>query len=318
MEKEKLMQSIRELAKQKNAVIFAHYYTRPEIQEIADFIGDSLALAQQATRVQADILIMCGVHFMGETMKILCPDKKVLVPDMNAGCSLADSCKAQDLSAFIQSQKELNKGQKPLVVSYVNTTAEVKAVTDIVVTSSNAKHIVDQLPTDQPIIFGPDKNLGAYINSVTGREMILWDGGCHVHGRFDKNALEHLKNENPGVEVLAHPECKAEILALSDVIGSTKALLDHVIKSSSTRFIIATESGIIHEMEKACPDKEFIPLPSKNENGIACACNECEYMRMNTLENVYACLRDEQPEMIVDEEIASKATSSIYRMLEMS
>ena len=318
MEKEQLMQSIRELAKQKNAVIFAHYYTRPEIQEIADFIGDSLALAQQATRVQADILMMCGVHFMGETMKILCPDKKVLVPDMNAGCSLADSCKAQDLSAFIQSQKELNKGQKPLVVSYVNTTAEVKAVTDIVVTSSNAKHIVDQLPTDQPIIFGPDKNLGAYINSVTGREMILWDGGCHVHGRFDKNALEQLKKENPGVEVLAHPECKAEILALSDVIGSTKALLDHVIKSSSTRFIIATESGIIHEMEKACPDKEFIPLPSKNENGIACACNECEYMRMNTLENVYACLRDEQPEMIVDEEIASKAISSIHRMLEMS
>ena len=318
MEKEQLMQSIRELAKQKNAVIFAHYYTRPEIQEIADFIGDSLALAQQATRVQADILIMCGVHFMGETMKILCPDKKVLVPDMNAGCSLADSCKAQDLSAFIQSQKELNKGQKPLVVSYVNTTAEVKAVTDIVVTSSNAKHIVDQLPTDQPIIFGPDKNLGAYINSVTGREMILWDGGCHVHGRFDKNALEQLKKENPGVEVLAHPECKAEILALSDVIGSTKALLDHVIKSSSTRFIIATESGIIHEMEKACPDKEFIPLPSKNENGIACACNECEYMRMNTLENVYACLRDEQPEMIVDEEITSKAISSIHRMLEMS
>ena len=318
MEKEQLMQSIRELAKQKNAVIFAHYYTRPEIQEIADFIGDSLALAQQATRVQADILIMCGVHFMGETMKILCPDKKVLVPDMNAGCSLADSCKAQDLSAFIQSQKELNRGQKPLVVSYVNTTAEVKAVTDIVVTSSNAKHIVDQLPTYQPIIFGPDKNLGAYINSVTGREMILWDGGCHVHGRFDKNALEQLKKENPGVEVLAHPECKAEILALSDVIGSTKALLDHVIKSSSTRFIIATESGIIHEMKKACPDKEFIPLPSKNENGIACACNECEYMRMNTLENVYACLRDEQPEMIVDEEIASKAISSIHRMLEMS
>ena len=318
MEKEQLMQSIRELAKQKNAVIFAHYYTRPDIQEIADFIGDSLALAQQATRVQADILIMCGVHFMGETMKILCPNKKVLVPDMNAGCSLADSCKAQDLYAFIQSQTELNKGQKPLVVSYVNTTAEVKAVTDIVVTSSNAKHIVDQLPTDQPIIFGPDKNLGAYINSVTGREMILWDGGCHVHGRFDKNALEQLKKENPGVEVLAHPECKAEILALSDVIGSTKALLDHVIKSSSMRFIIATESGIIHEMEKACPDKEFIPLPSKNENGIACACNECEYMRMNTLENVYACLRDEQPEMIVDEEIASKAISSIHRMLEMS
>lgn len=318
MEKEQLMQSIRELAKQKNAVIFAHYYTRPEIQEIADFIGDSLALAQQATRVQADILIMCGVHFMGETMKILCPDKKVLVPDMNAGCSLADSCKAQDLSAFIQSQKELNKGQKPLVVSYVNTTAEVKAVTDIVVTSSNAKHIVDQLPTDQLIIFGPDKNLGAYINSVTGRKMILWDGGCHVHGRFDAQALKELKNQYPDTPVLAHPECKAEILALSDVIGSTKALLDYTIQSPVTRFIIATESGIIHEMKKACPDKEFIPLPSKSENGIACACNECEYMRMNTLENVYACLRDEQPEMIVDEEIASKAISSIHRMLEMS
>lgn len=312
MEKEQLMQSIRELAKQKNAVIFAHYYTRPEIQEIADFIGDSLALAQQATRVHADILVMCGVHFMGETMKILCPDKKVLIPDMKAGCSLADSCDPKELAEFRQAHPDYT------IVSYVNTSAEVKALTDIVVTSSNAKKIIDQLPIDEKILFGPDQNLGSYINSVTGRNMELWNGSCHVHSRFSVKALLELKKQFPGVPVLAHPECKAEILALSDVIGSTKALLDHVIKSSSTRFIIATESGIIHEMEKACPDKEFIPLPSKNEKGIACACNECEYMRMNTLENVYACLRDEQPEMIVDEEIASKAISSIHRMLEMS
>ena len=240
---------IKSLARAKNAVIFAHYYTRPEIQECADFIGDSLALAQQATRVQADILVMCGVHFMGETMKILCKDKKVLIPDMNAGCSLADSCKAEDLAAF--------KAQYPdhMVVSYVNTTAEVKALTDVVVTSSNAKKIVDQLPKDAKIIFGPDHNLGSYINSVTGRNMILWNGACHVHSRFSLEALLQLKKENPGVEVLAHPECKAHILAQSDVIGSTKALLEHTIQSPAKRFIIATESGILFEMQRACPDK---------------------------------------------------------------
>ena len=303
---------IKTLAREKNAVIFAHYYTRPEIQEVADFIGDSLALAQQATRVNADILVMCGVHFMGETMKILCPEKKVLVPDMNAGCSLADSCKASDLAEF--------KKQYPdhMVVSYVNTSAEVKALTDVVVTSSNAEKIVDQLPKDAKIIFGPDHNLGSYINSVTGREMLLWNGACHVHSRFSLEALLQLKKENPGVEVLAHPECKAPILAQSDVIGSTKALLEHTIRSNAKRFIIATESGILFEMQRACPDKEFIPVPPEVTEGVGCSCNECEYMRMNTLDKLYACLKDEQPEMHVEKETAEKAISSIQRMLEMS
>ena len=307
-----MKEAIRALCKEKNAVIFAHYYTRPEIQEIADFIGDSLALAQQATRVHADILVMCGVHFMGETMKILCPDKKVLIPDMNAGCSLADSCKAEDLATF--------KAQHPdhMVVSYVNTSADVKALTDVVVTSSNAKKIVDQLPKDAKIIFGPDHNLGSYINSVTGREMLLWNGACHVHSRFSLEALLKLKAENPGVEVLAHPECKAPILAQSDVIGSTKALLEYTIQSPAKRFIIATESGILFEMQRACPDKEFIPVPPEVTEGVGCSCNECEYMRMNTLEKVYACLKNEAPEMIVPKETAEKAVSSIQRMLEMS
>ena len=312
LKKKEYIDKIKSLAREKNAVIFAHYYTRPEIQEIADFIGDSLALAQQATRVDADILVMCGVHFMGETMKILCPDKKVLIPDMNAGCSLADSCKAEDLATF--------KAQHPdhMVVSYVNTSADVKALTDVVVTSSNAKKIVDQLPKDAKIIFGPDHNLGSYINSVTGRNMILWNGACHVHSRFSLEALLQLKAENPGVEVLAHPECKAPILAQSDVIGSTQALLQHTIKSPAKRFIIATESGILFEMQRACPDKEFIPVPPEVTEGVGCSCNECEYMRMNTLEKVYACLMNEQPEMIVDKEVAEKAVSSIQRMLSMS
>ena len=311
-EKEEYIYKIKSLAKEKKAVIFAHYYTRPEIQECADFIGDSLALAQEATRVDADILVMCGVHFMGETMKILCPDKKVLIPDMNAGCSLADSCKAEDLAAF--------KAQHPdhMVVSYVNTTAEVKALTDVVVTSSNAKKIVDQLPKDAKIIFGPDHNLGSYINSVTGREMLLWNGACHVHSRFSLEALLQLKAANPGVEVLAHPECKAPILAQSDVIGSTKALLQHTIQSSAKRFIIATESGILFEMQRACPDKEFIPVPPEVTEGVGCSCNECEYMRMNTLEKLYNCLLNETPEIHVQKETAEKAISSIERMLALS
>ena len=251
---------IKSLAREKKAIIFAHYYTRPEIQECADFIGDSLALAQQATRVQADILVMCGVHFMGETMKILCPDKKVLIPDMEAGCSLADSCKAEDLEKVLNDEVQ-RTNEKPIVVSYVNTSAEVKALTDVVVTSSNAMKIVNQLPKDAKIIFGPDHNLGSYINSVTGRNMTLWNGACHVHSRFSLEALLQLKKENPGVEVLAHPECKAPILAQSDVIGSTKALLEHTIQSPAKRFIIATESGILFEMQRACSDKEFIPVP---------------------------------------------------------
>ena len=325
LKKKEYIDKIKSLAREKNAVIFAHYYTRPEIQEIADFIGDSLALAQQATRVDADILVMCGVHFMGETMKILCPNKKVLIPDMNAGCSLADSCKAEDLKKFIEDQgpktndqRPSTNDQRPIVVSYVNTSADVKALTDVVVTSSNAKKIVDQLPKDAKIIFGPDHNLGSYINSVTGRNMILWNGACHVHSRFSLEALLKLKAENPGVEVLAHPECKAPILAQSDVIGSTQALLQHTIKSPAKRFIIATESGILFEMQRACPDKEFIPVPPEVTEGVGCSCNECEYMRMNTLEKVYACLLNEQPEMIVDKEVAEKAVSSIQRMLSMS
>ena len=312
LKEKEYINKIKKLAAEKKAVIFAHYYTRPEIQECADFIGDSLALAQQATRVDADILVMCGVHFMGETMKILCPEKKVLVPDMNAGCSLADSCKAEDLAAF--------KAQHPdhMVVSYVNTSAEVKALTDVVVTSSNAKKIVDQLPKDAKIIFGPDHNLGSYINSVTGREMLLWNGACHVHSRFSLEALLQLKKENPGIEVLAHPECKAPILAQSDVIGSTKALLEHTIQSDAKRFIIATESGILFEMQRACPDKEFIPVPPEVTEGVGCSCNECEYMRMNTLEKLYNCLLNETPEIAVKKETAEKAISSIERMLALS
>lgn len=307
-----LAKVIRQLCKEKNAIIMAHYYTRPEIQEVADFIGDSLALAQKATQVKADIIVMCGVHFMGETMKILCPDKKVLIPDMAAGCSLADSCKASDLACF--------KAEHPgyMVVSYVNTSADVKALTDVVVTSSNAKKIVDQLPEDAKIIFGPDKNLGNYINSVTGREMLLWDGACHVHSRFSLEALLALKEQYPDTPVLAHPECKAVILSQANVIGSTKALLDYSIKSAQKRFIVVTESGILHEMQKVCPNKEFIPVPPEASESIGCQCNECEYMRLNTLEKLFACLRDETPEILVSDDIAARAVLPIRKMLDMS
>ena len=307
-----IKEEIRQLCREKNAIIMAHYYTRPEIQDVADFIGDSLALAQKATTVDADIIVMCGVHFMGETMKILCPDKKVLIPDMAAGCSLADSCKAEDLAKF--------KAEHPehMVVSYVNTSAAVKALTDVVVTSSNARKIVEQLPKDAKIIFGPDKNLGNYINSVTGREMLLWDGACHVHSRFSLEALLDLKKKNPDAPVLAHPECKAVILTQADKIGSTKALLDFAISSPQKRFIVVTESGILHEMQKACPDKEFIPVPPEATETVGCHCNECEYMRLNTLEKLLACLQTEQPEIIINSELATQALKPIRRMLEMS
>lgn len=303
---------IRQLCREKNAIIMAHYYTRPEIQDVADFIGDSLALAQKATTVDADIIVMCGVHFMGETMKILCPDKKVLIPDMAAGCSLADSCKAEDMAKF--------KAEHPghMVVSYVNTSAAVKALTDVVVTSSNARKIVEQLPQDAKIIFGPDKNLGNYINSVTGRDMLLWEGACHVHSRFSLEALIDLKKQNPDAPVLAHPECKAVILTQANKIGSTKALLDFAISSPQKRFIVVTESGILNEMQKACPDKEFIPVPPEATETIGCHCNECEYMRLNTLEKLLACLQTEQPEIIVEPSLAEKALLPIERMLRMS
>ena len=303
-----LSEQIRTLCQEKNAIIMAHYYQRPEIQDVADFVGDSLALAQVAAKTDADIIVMCGVHFMAETAKILCPDKKVLIPAPEAGCSLADSCKAADLAAW--------KAAHPdhMVVSYVNTSAAVKALTDVVVTSSNALRIVKQLPEEKPILFGPDQNLGGYINRMTGRKMDLWNGGCHVHARFSEEALLQLKAQYPNAKVLAHPECKQTILQHADIIGSTQALLNYAKESSAdTQFIVATESGILHEMQKACPELEFIALPA--ENG---ACNECEYMRMCTLQNLLDCLQNESNEIVVDETIAKDAIRPILRMLEMS
>ena len=331
-----LSEQIRQLCQEKNAIIMAHYYQRPEIQDVADFVGDSLALAQVAAKTDADIIVMCGVHFMAETAKILCPDKKVLIPAPEAGCSLADSCKAADLAAW--------KAVHPdhLVVSYVNTSAAVKALTDVVVTSSNALKIVKQLPEDKPILFGPDQNLGGYINRMTGRTMDLWNGGCHVHARFSEEALLQLKEQYPHAKVLAHPECKATILQHADIIGSTQALLDYAIVNSSLerpisdtqypisdiRFIVATESGILHEMQKACPEATFIPVPAEIDNttlsyttlhhSTQSKCNECEYMRMCTLQNLYDCLLNESNEIVVEEAIAKDAIRPIQRMLEMS
>ena len=308
-----LSEQIRTLCQEKNAIIMAHYYQRPEIQDVADFVGDSLALAQQAAKTDADIIVMCGVHFMAETAKILCPDKKVLIPAPEAGCSLADSCKAADLAAW--------KAAHPdhMVVSYVNTSAAVKALTDVVVTSSNALKIVKQLPEDKPILFGPDQNLGGYINRMTGRKMDLWNGGCHVHARFSEEALLQLKAQYPDAKVLAHPECKASILQHADVIGSTQALLNYAIDHlEEKRFLVVTESGILHEMQKSCPEVEFIAVPAAMDDMTICQCNECEYMRMCTLEKLCNCLRDEIGEIIVDEAIAKDAIRPIQRMLEMS
>jgi len=308
-----IQDDIRALCAQKNAVIMAHYYQRPEIQDVADFIGDSLALAQQAAKTDADIIVLCGVHFMAETAKILCPAKKVLIPDPMAGCSLADSCRAEDLAEW----KRQHPGYK--VVSYVNTSAAVKALTDIVVTSSNALKIVSLMPKDEKILFGPDHNLGSYIISQTGRSMELWNGCCHVHARFSVEALMQLKQQYPQAPVLAHPECKQLILNLSDVIGSTQALLNYVKRNPDRkRFIIATEVGILHEMRKACPGVEFVPVPPETTEGVGCLCNECEFMRQNTLEKLLACLRDETNEIIVDKAVAEKAVLPIRRMLDLS
>lgn len=307
-----LLGEIRRICKEKNAVVLAHYYTDGAVQDVADFVGDSLALAQWAAKTDADIIVMCGVHFMGETNKILCPGKKVLVCDLNAGCSLADSCKAEDLAEFVKKYP----GYK--VVSYVNTTAAVKALTDVVVTSSNAKLIVDSFPKDEKLIFGPDKNLGGYINSVTGRSMVLWDGGCHVHGQFSIDAIVEMKRMHPDAKVLVHPECPATIQVLADEIGSTAALLNYAVKSDSKEFIVATESGILHEMKKQCPDKAFIPVPPETHGAVGCSCNECCYMRLNTLDKLYNTLKYEWPEIMVDEDIAVKAVEPINRMLEIS
>ena len=312
MDQTQLISEINQLRKEKHAIIMAHYYQPEAVQQIADFIGDSLALAQQARKTDAEIIVLCGVHFMGETAKIICPDKKVLIPDMAAGCSLADSCKAEDLRKF----KAEHPGYK--VISYVNTSAEVKALTDICVTSSNAEKIIRMLPKDEKIIFGPDYNLGSYINKVTGREMLLWNGACHVHEKFSVEALIQLKKTHPEAKVLAHPECKGSLLVLADVVGSTQALLNYAIQSDAKEYIVATEAGILFEMRKACPDKTFIPLPPEMTEGVGCSCNECNYMRLSSLEKIYNVLKNETNEILVDKEIASQALGCIDRMLEMS
>ena len=280
-----LKAEIKRLCREKDAVILGHYYQADEIQEIADFIGDSLALAQWAAKTDAKIIVMCGVHFMGETAKILCPDKKVLIPDLNAGCSLADSCPA------------------------------VKAVTDVVVTSTNARQIVESFPEDEKLIFGPDKNLGNYINSITGRQMLLWDGACHVHEKFSVEKIIELKKQYPDAQVLVHPECKGAVAKLADKIGSTAGLLKYAMASDKKDFIVATESGILYEMRKKCPEKNFIPAPPEDST---CACNECNFMRLNTLEKLYNTLKYEWPEVNVDEAIAQEAIKPIQKMLEIS
>ncbi len=313
MDKSALIREIKRLKSEKNAVILAHYYTIGDIQDIADFVGDSLALAQKAAKSEADIIVMCGVHFMGETCKILCPEKKVLVPDLAAGCSLADSCPADEFGKFVQAHLGYT------VLSYVNTTAAVKYYTDIVVTSGNALKIVNSLPKDEKIIFAPDRNLGSYINAVTGRDMLLWDGACHVHEQFSTEAILKLKAEHPGAKVLVHPECKRPVVLLADKVGSTAVLLKYAVEDDCNDFIVATESGILHEMQKQAPHKNFIPVPPEvSEGSVGCSCNECAYMRLNTLEKLYQCLLNETPEIEVDKTIIERAKLPIDRMLELS
>lgn len=305
----RLREEISRLKKEKNALIMAHYYQRDEIQEIADFIGDSLALARQAAKTDADVIVMCGVNFMGETAKILCPGKTVLIPDTAAGCSLADSCDPVEFENFVKAHPDHT------VISYVNTSAAVKALTDIVVTSGNARKIVEQLPEDEKIIFGPDHNLGEYINSVTGRSMLLWNGACHVHDRFSLEKIAEMKKEHPRAKVLVHPECRRPLQLIADKVGSTAALLDFAAKDDAPEYIVVTESGILFEMRNKCPGKVFLAAPAEDAE---CQCNECDFMKLNTLQKVYEALRDGKPEVQVDPEIAEKALRPIERMLEMS
>ena len=308
MTREELKTEIKNLKKEKNAIILGHYYQIDDIQELSDYIGDSLALAQEASRAEAPIIVFCGVHFMAETAKILNPSRKVLLPDTAASCSLAESCTGSDLRRF----KE--KYPDHMVVSYVNCSAEVKAESDLICTSGNAEKLINSLPEDQKIIFAPDKNLGGYINRQTGRNMVLWDGVCTIHDQLESENILKLKIENPDAIVVAHPECNGAVLAVSDFIGSTKAMLNYIKKSDCKRFIVATESGIIYEMMKNNPDKEFISVSSTNE----CGCLECKYMKMNTLEKLYNCLKYEQPEIILSDEMIERAKKPIVRMLEMS
>jgi quinolinate synthase len=303
-----LFAEISHLKKEKNAVILAHYYQDADIQDIADYIGDSLGLAQQAEKTQADIILFAGVHFMAETAKILNPNKKVLIPDLKAGCSLADSCPPDSFAAF--------KAQHPdhIVLTYINCTADIKALSDVIVTSTNAVQIVESFPKDQKIIFAPDKNLGAYINKVTGRNMLLWDGSCMVHEIFSLEKITKLKAQHPNALLLSHPECEAALLDISDFIGSTTAILNYSKKSDAKEFIVATETGIIHQMQKASPYKTFIPAPPNN----TCACNDCPHMKLNTLEKIYIALKYEQPEIFMDKQLIEKAKQPISKMLELS
>lgn len=304
-----IVEEIKKMSKDKNAVILAHFYQEGEVQDIADYVGDSLGLSQQAAKTGADIILFAGVHFMAETAKILAPEKKVLIPDLKAGCSLADSCRAGKFEVF------KNKYPEHTVISYVNTTAEIKALTDIICTSTNALEIVNSLPENEKIIFAPDRNLGNYINSVTGRKMILWDGACHVHEEFSLDRILELKEENPDAKIIAHPECEKPILIVAEHIGSTTSLLNYTIKDGGMKYIVATESGILHQMKKASPHKTFIPAPPKDST---CACSDCRYMKLITLKKIYNTLKYELPEIDLDKEIMDKARGSIIRMLEIS
>jgi quinolinate synthase len=303
-----LFDEIEKLKKEKNAVILAHYYQEPDIQDIADYIGDSLGLSQQAAKTDADIIVFAGVHFMAETAKILSPNKKVLLPDLKAGCSLADSCPPHLFRRFKEAYPD------HLVITYVNCTAELKALSDIVCTSSNAVAIVESLPKDQKIIFAPDKNLGAYVAKKTGRDLVLWNGACMVHEIFSREKITKLKERYPNAKLIAHPECEEVILKMADYIGSTTGLLTYAIKSPEKEFIVATESGIIHQMQKANPGKVFIPAPPNN----SCACNDCPHMKRNTLEKLYLCIKNEMPEIIVPQHIIERAVKPIERMLSIS
>lgn len=303
-----LYEEIARLKKEKNAVLLAHYYQEPDIQDVADFIGDSLGLAQKAAATDADIIVFAGVHFMAETAKILNPDKKVLLPDLKAGCSLSDSCPPELFKQF------KDKHPDHLVISYINCSAGIKALSDIICTSSNARQIVESLPADQKIIFAPDKNLGSYINKVTKRDMLLWNGACMVHELFSLEKITKLKVRHPEALLIAHPECEESILRIADFIGSTTALLNYTVKSSSDTFIVATEAGILHQMEKSSPNKTFLPAPPDN----SCACNDCPHMKLNTLEKLYLCLKYELPEITMDEDLRIKAKKPIDKMLELS
>lgn len=309
LESIELVGEIKKMAAEKNAVIMAHFYQEAEVQDIADFIGDSLALAQEAAKTNADIIVFAGVHFMAETAKILSPDKKVLLPDMNAGCSLADSCPAESFEKFV------NNHPDHTVISYVNTTAAIKSLTDIVCTSTNALQIVESLPKNEKIIFAPDRNLGNYIKSLSGRDMLIWDGACHVHEEFSVERILELKEEYPNAKIIAHPECEKPVLILADHVGSTSSLLKFTEKDNAKEYIVATESGILHQMKKKNPDKLFIPAPPKDST---CACNDCKYMKMISLKKIYTSLKYEKPEIILDSKVIKTAVKPIHRMLEIS